>query len=158
MTAEVYAKSLSLIVVNKFSLVTTELCRQPVCVCGVCVLRVCYCKPSVSLLKVSKSPLPASRYWNKPLLWVSAFTAGDFQSTHHHSFIDSSRSPSFPSSLIHKSRTAILIVLRTAEVFNGLLWDQSSSLQRVSLSFCRTSSWESLQWQVSITEPDRYLT
>lgn len=55
-----------------------------------------------------------------PLLWMSALTAGGIQSTHHHSFIDSSGSASIPSSLIQKLRTAILIALRTVEVFNGL--------------------------------------
>lgn len=48
------------------------------------------------------------------------FTVGDFQSSHHHSFMDSSGSASIPSSLIHKLRAAILIALRTLEVFNGL--------------------------------------
>lgn len=51
---------------------------------------------------------------------TSALTAGDFQSSHHRSFTDSSGSASIPSSLIQKLRTAILIALRTVEVFNGL--------------------------------------
>lgn len=55
-----------------------------------------------------------------PLRQISSRTLGDFLSTPHHSFIDSSGSASIPSSLIQKLRTAILIALRTVEVFNGL--------------------------------------
>lgn len=65
-------------------------------------------------------------------------TARDFQSSHYHSFIDSSGSASIPSSLIHKLRTAILIALRTVEVFNGFLPDRGKgalSLPRVGLKF-----------------------
>lgn len=75
-----------------------------------------------SLRGVKAASLPGSRDLKDqlPLLRTSAFTVGDFQSTHHHSFIDSSGSASIPSSLIQKLRTAILIALRTVEVFNGL--------------------------------------
>lgn len=61
-------------------------------------------------------------------------TVGDFLSTPHHSFIDSSGSASIPSSLIQKLRTAILIALRTVEVFNGLFCSRRTWTCRSSQS------------------------
>lgn len=60
-----------------------------------------------------------------PLVPMPDLNVGDFQSARHHSFIDSSGSASIPSSLIQTLRTAILIALRTVEVFNGLLCGRS---------------------------------
>lgn len=91
---------------------------------------------------------------------MSAFTVGDFQSTHHHSFIDSSGSASIPSSLIHKLRTAILIALRTVEVFNGLLCSRGIRTVQCADSRCEVFqkhhaySWEIHQRQVFTKETE----
>lgn len=96
----------------------------------------------LSIFKVSKQCFPKAEMNKIQTLSLRLqrppLTARDFQSSHHHSFIDSSGSASIPSSLIHKLRTAILIALRTVEVFNGFLPDRGKgvlSLPRVGLKF-----------------------
>lgn len=53
---------------------------------------------------------------------MSALALRRFLSSPHRSFIDSTGSATIPSSLIQKLRAAILIALRTVEVFNGLFF------------------------------------